>query len=92
MEGCINLGTMHCRVWLTFDLYTGSRRVPIKRAPKLNRLRDEDEEFRRLISRAGLVVENIGVVGAFIGDGMRKQVSIFEQAVQSLQPATTGAR
>lgn len=59
---------------------------------KLNRLRDEDEEFQRLISRAGLVVENIGVVGAFIGDGIRKQVSIFEQAVQSLQPATTGAR
>lgn len=59
---------------------------------KLNRLRSEDEEFQRLITRGGLVVENIGVVGAVIGDGIRRQVTTFEQAVRSLQPATTGAR
>lgn len=61
-------------------------------ADKLNRLRSEDEEFQRLIFRASLVVENIGVVGAVIGDGIRKQVGIFEQAARSLQPAAAAAR
>lgn len=61
-------------------------------ADKLNRLRYEDEEFQRLVSRASLVVDDFGVVGAAIGDRIRKQMGIFEQSVRSLQPATTGAR
>lgn len=61
-------------------------------ADKLNRLRYEDEEFQRLVSRASLVVDDFGVVGAAIGDRIRKQMGIFEQSVRSLQPATTAAR
>ena len=61
-------------------------------ADKLNRLRYEDEEFQRLVSRASLVVDDFGVVGAAIGDRIRKQMGIFEQSVRSLQPATPAAR
>ena len=61
-------------------------------ADKLNRLRYEDEEFQRLVSRASLVVDDFGVVGAAIGDRITKQMGIFEQSVRSLQPATTAAR
>ncbi len=61
-------------------------------ADKLNRLRYEDEEFQRLVSRASLVVDDFGVVGAAIGDRIRKQMGIFEQSVRSLQPAATANR
>lgn len=61
-------------------------------ADKLNRLRSEDEEFQSLINRASLLVDDVGVVGARIGDGIRKQVGIFEQAIRSLQPAATASR
>lgn len=38
---------------------------------KLNRLRDS-EEFLRLVARATFTVESIGVVGAYIGEGVQR--------------------
>jgi hypothetical protein len=61
-------------------------------ADKLNRLRYQDQEFLRLISQASLLVDNFGVVGATIGDGIGKQMGIFQQAISSLQPVAAGMR
>jgi hypothetical protein len=40
-----------------------------------------DEEFLRLTARAGLVVERVGVVRAALGDGLERQIGIFQQAI-----------
>jgi hypothetical protein len=40
-----------------------------------------DEEFLRITARAGLVVEGLGVVRASLGEGLGKQIGIYQQAV-----------
>ena len=40
-----------------------------------------DEDFLRLTSRAGLVVERLGVVRAALGDGLQQQIGIYQQAI-----------
>ncbi|TME57174.1 MAG: hypothetical protein E6I60_02415 [Chloroflexi bacterium] len=59
---------------------------------KLNRLRYEDDEFQGLIARASLLVDDIGVVGAAIGERIMKQTVIFQQAIKSLAPMATATR
>src|SRR5688572_3997716 len=49
----------------------------------LDRLRASDE-FNRLITRAGLVVEGLGVVSAALGDSLGPQVEQYRQAVGEL--------
>jgi hypothetical protein len=44
----------------------------------LSRVR-ASEEFQRLIQRGALVVENFGVVSAFVGDQLTWQFGIFQQ-------------
>ncbi len=61
-------------------------------AAKLNRLRYEDEEFQGLISRASLLVDDFGVVGAVIGERLMKQMGIFAKAIGSIQPVTAASR
>ena len=41
-----------------------------------------DEEFLRLSTRAGLVVDGFGVVPAFIGEGLRAQVALYDEQVR----------
>lgn len=48
---------------------------------RLNRLRSEDE-FVRLSARAQLVVDNFGVVTAYIGDSLWSQLEVYQQQVQ----------
>ena len=43
-----------------------------------------DEEFLRIIARAGLVVEGLGVVRAALGDGLAQQIGIYQQAVAEI--------
>jgi hypothetical protein len=43
-----------------------------------------DEEFLRLTSRAGLIVEGLGVVRASVGEGLGRQVGFFQDAVGEL--------
>jgi hypothetical protein len=50
---------------------------------KLAQLR-VDDEFVRLNTRAGLIVEGVGVVGAALGDGLEQAVGTYQQAVSEL--------
>ena len=50
---------------------------------KLNRVR-ASEEFRRIISRAALVAEDMGVATAFVGDDLTRQFGIFQQQASEL--------
>lgn len=49
-------------------------------ADQLNAIRGEDE-FSRHTSRADLVVENLGVVPAWLEQGIQRQMAIYQQAV-----------
>ncbi len=42
------------------------------------------EEFERLTARAQLIVENIGIVGAFLGERLMSQMAVFSQQVEEL--------
>jgi hypothetical protein len=46
-------------------------------------LRAEDE-FERLITRASLIVHNVGVVDASVGDGVQAAVGVYQAAVSDL--------
>jgi hypothetical protein len=50
---------------------------------KLARLR-VDDEFVRMSTRAGLVVEGVGVVGAALGDGLQDTIATYQQAIDDL--------
>ena len=43
-----------------------------------------DDEFARIISRASLVVDNLGVVGAVLGDGIPEQMGRYQEAISEL--------
>jgi len=46
-------------------------------------LRAEDE-FERLVTRAALVVQNVGVIDAALGDGMQAAIGVYQAAVSDL--------
>lgn len=50
---------------------------------KLNQLRT-DEEFVRLNNRAGMVVDNLGVIGAYIGEGLQRLFADFDKQATDL--------
>jgi hypothetical protein len=50
---------------------------------QLDQLRARDD-FMRLIARAGLLVERLGVVPAAVDEGIQQQIGIFQEAVQEL--------
>ena len=52
-------------------------------ADKLASVRTSDA-FGRLNLRAGLVVENLGVVGGFTGEGIASQMGLYQEAVADL--------
>jgi hypothetical protein len=43
-------------------------------------LRDEDE-FQRILTRAGLVVQDLGVVPALLGGAVGEQVAMYQEAI-----------
>jgi hypothetical protein len=43
-----------------------------------------DDEFVRLSTRAGLIVEGFGVVGAALGEGLEQAITTYQQAVSEL--------
>jgi len=42
------------------------------------------EDFQRLSARAGLVVENFGVVGASLGAAIERQMALYQEGVEEL--------
>ncbi len=50
---------------------------------KLAQLR-VDDEFVRLSTRAALIVEGLGVIGATLGDGLQDSVATYQQAISEL--------
>jgi hypothetical protein len=50
---------------------------------RLARLR-VDDEFVRLSTRASLIVESLGVIGAALGDGLEQAIGVYQQAVSEL--------
>jgi len=50
---------------------------------QMSALRIEDE-FERIITRAALVVQNVGVIDAAIGDGVQDAVAVYQAAVSDL--------
>jgi primosomal protein N'' len=50
---------------------------------KLARIRGS-EEFERLTARAELIVENLGIIAAFLGERLMSQMSVFSQQVEEL--------
>jgi hypothetical protein len=43
-----------------------------------------DDELERIITRATLVVQNVGVVDAAVGDGVQDAVAVYQAAVSDL--------
>jgi len=50
---------------------------------KLAQLR-VDDEFVRLSTRASLIVQNVGVVGAVVGEGLEAAISTYQDAISEL--------
>ena len=42
------------------------------------------EEFRRLVARAGSIVDDVGVIDAYTGDALAQQMSIFRDVSEEL--------
>ncbi|CAN5789192.1 hypothetical protein BH24ACT25_BH24ACT25_10140 [soil metagenome] len=42
------------------------------------------EDFLQLMTRAGLIVEGLGVVGAFHGESLGQQIGTYQQAIGEL--------
>jgi hypothetical protein len=45
----------------------------------------DDEEFRRAVIDAGLIVENLGVVPAVVGEAVGREMAMYGEAVGKLR-------
>ena len=52
-------------------------------AEQMAALRAEDE-FERLNTRAALIVQNLGIVDAALGDGLEAAIGVYQEAVTDL--------
>jgi hypothetical protein len=43
-----------------------------------------DEEFERLTARASMIVQSLGVVRAAVGEGLGRQIQLYQEAVGEL--------
>jgi hypothetical protein len=43
-----------------------------------------DPEFERLTVRAGMIVQSLGVVRAFLGESMGRQIALYQEAISEL--------
>jgi hypothetical protein len=44
-----------------------------------------DEEFQRIVARADLIIERQGVVGAALGEGLARQIELYEESIGSIE-------
>ena len=40
-----------------------------------------DEEFERMNTRASLIVQNLGIVPAVLGEGLGRSIGIFQEEI-----------
>jgi hypothetical protein len=52
-------------------------------AEQMDAIRSEDE-FLHLMTRADLHVENLGIIGANLGEGIARQMTIFQEEIGAL--------
>jgi hypothetical protein len=45
----------------------------------------QDEGFQRQVARADLIVDRQGIVGAALGDGVGRQISIYEESLSVVE-------
>jgi len=45
------------------------------------------EEFARINTRAAMVVDDLGVIDAALGDGVEEQLSVYREAIDNVVPA-----
>jgi GNAT superfamily N-acetyltransferase len=43
-----------------------------------------DEEFERIVARAGLIVHDFGVIPGYVGEKLGRQLALFERAAEEL--------
>jgi hypothetical protein len=43
-----------------------------------------DSEFERLMLRADLIVENLGLISAFVGDGVARQMALYQEEIGAI--------
>ena len=43
-----------------------------------------DDDFLRMVMRAGLILEGVGVIGAHLGEGIGRFLEIFQKQVEEL--------
>jgi hypothetical protein len=43
-----------------------------------------DDEFVGMSTRAGLIVEGLGVIGASLGDGLQQAITTYQEAISEL--------
>ena len=41
-------------------------------------------DFQRMVARAGLIIENLGVIGAVTGEGLNEQMGVFAEQIAEL--------
>jgi hypothetical protein len=43
-----------------------------------------DDDFTRLMQRADLIVDNLGIIPALLGDGLAQGISIYQEQIAAL--------
>src|SRR4029453_1991584 len=43
-----------------------------------------DDEFVRMTTRATLIVESVGIIGAALGDGLADAIGVYQEAISEL--------
>ena len=56
-------------------------------AEQLNAIR-ADEEFRRNMTAGSLIVDGLGVVDAFLGEGVAREMAIYTEAIEKIAGKT----
>jgi hypothetical protein len=56
-------------------------------ADQLAELR-EDQEFQRVMVDAGLIVEELGLVGGFANEGVAQQMAMYQEAIAKVPQAS----
>jgi hypothetical protein len=43
-----------------------------------------DPDFRRLVTRASLIIQSLGLVDAVLGDELGREIGVYQEAAQEM--------